>query len=196
LSSACRRLGRQEHDLIGSIVAESFADDPVNQWAFNGTAAMRPAFTAMARHCYLKRGFGHVTTDGLAGTLWLSPGDCKDYGLMGNLALASAILTHSGTTALRRGMALDKALFGKHPGTPHYYLFAIAVDPSLQGRGVGSQLMEEALATIDAAHMPAFLENSKPRNTPFYERHGFRVIEEIVPAPGCPPMWLMWRDAR
>ncbi len=196
MSDSCRHLGRQEHDLIGSIVARSFADDPVNLWAFNGTKAMRPAFTAMAKHCYLKRGFGHVTTDGLAGTLWLPPNDSKDYGVAGNLALASAILGNSGVTALRRGMALDGVLTKKHPKAPHYYLFAIAVDPSLQGKGIGSRLMEEALMGVDAARMPAFLENSKPRNTPFYERHGFRVTEETVPVPGCPPMWLMWRDAR
>lgn len=196
MATLCRALGREEHGLIGAVVAKSFANDPVNLWAFNGSRAMRPAFTAMARHCYLKRGFGHISNDGLSGTLWLPPGDSKDYGIKGNLALASAILRHGGITALRRGMALDKALTAMHPTEPHYYLFAIAVDPSQQGQGVGSKLMTEALSAIDAARMPAFLENSKPRNTPFYERHGFRVLEEIVPTPGCPPMWLMWRDAR
>lgn len=196
MSNLCRPLGRNEHDLIGSVVAKSFADDPVNLWAFNGAAAMRPAFTAMAKHCYLKRGFGHITNDGLAGTLWLPPEDSKSYGFLGNLALATVILKHSGPTALKRGMALDRILTDKHPKKPHFYLFAIAVDPELQGQGVGSRLMKQALTQVDAAHMPAFLENSKPRNTPFYERHGFRVMEEIVPVPGCPPMWLMWREAR
>ncbi|NVJ70116.1 MAG: GNAT family N-acetyltransferase [Alphaproteobacteria bacterium] len=196
MSDTYRNLGADDSALIGQIIANAFADDPVNLWTFNGTAAMRPAFTAMAKYLFLRHGFGHVSDSGLAGTLWLPPGATKNYGAKGNLALASAILSHGGLKALRRGMVLDANLMAKHPSCPHYYLFAIGVDPSLQGAGVGSTLMKMALQEVDSARMPAFLENSKPRNTPFYERHGFRVTEEIIPAHGCPPMWLMWRDAR
>lgn len=191
-----RSLGSAEHDQIGSIIARAFADDPVNLWAFCGAAAMQPAFTAMAQYFYLRRGFGHITKDGRAGTLWAPLGPQKSYGLRGTLALASGILRRGGPKALLRGMALDAALTRRRPPRPHFYLFAIGVDPLLQGQGQGSHLMKAGLARADEAHMPAYLESSKLSNVPFYERHGFRVVEEVIPVKGCPPMWLMWRGVR
>ena len=53
--------------------------------------------------------------------------------------------------------------------------------------------MAAGLKRVDAAGMPAYLESSKKANVPFYQRFGFEVIEKIVPAKGCPPLWLMWR---
>jgi hypothetical protein len=42
--------------------------------------------------------------------------------------------------------------------------------------------------------MPAYLESSKGRNVPFYERHGFTVTRELKIPDGGPLLWLMWRD--
>ncbi|WP_417450343.1 GNAT family N-acetyltransferase [Kordiimonas sp.] len=190
-----RPLGLGDSNLIGRIIADGFADDAVNLWAFNSIAAMKPAFTVMARHLYLKRGFGHCTQDAQAGTLWLRPGTPKTYGL-GNVALAQTILRHGGVRGLRNSLAID-ACMSRHRAAypPHYYLFAIAVDPLLQGKGMGGQLMREALTEVDKARMPAYLENSKAQNIGFYRNHGFEIEREITAAPGCPPMWLMWRPA-
>ncbi|WP_417459604.1 GNAT family N-acetyltransferase [Kordiimonas sp.] len=190
-----RQLERGEHDLIGRIIATGFADDTVNLWVFAGEGAMKPTFTTMAEYLYLTRGFGHVTADGLAGTLWLPPGAKKGYGL-GNLSLGASIIRHGGLQALKNSLMIDAFMAKKrklHP--PHFYLFAIAVDPSLQGKGIGGALMREALTRVDAAGMPAYLENSKEQNISFYQNHGFEILEEAVPANGCPPMWLMWRKA-
>jgi len=55
--------------------------------------------------------------------------------------------------------------------------------------------MKEGLRRVDVDRLPAYLESSKPENVPFYERFGFEVIEEVIPTPGCPPMWPMWREA-
>ena len=84
----------------------------------------------------------------------------------------------------------------KHPSAPHYYLMALGVDPDLQGRSVGTQLMRPVLDKCDAEHMPAYLESSKERNVPLYERNGFKVTETMVIPNGGPKIWLMWRDAR
>ena len=191
-----RTLAADESRLIGRIIADGFHDDPVNLWAFNGTGAMQPVFTAMARHLYLKKGFGHCSSDGLAGTLWLPPGAKKTYGL-GNLSMARDILFHGGFIGVKHSLAIDAFMARRRAGlAAHFYLFAIAVHPGLQGRGIGAKLMKQALEQVDRDNMPAYLENSKARNTPFYERYGFEVMEEIRPAPDCPPMWLMWRQPR
>jgi len=191
-----RTLEGHEHKLIGNLIAEAFADDPVNIWAFNGVDAMAPGFIAMAKYFYLKHGYGHITVDGKAGTLWVRPGVKGGYGIAGNLSLAYSSLRYGGLPGLKNGLAIESCLGKHYPSEPCYYLFAIAVSPDQQGRGLGSLMMKHALRDIDAAGMPVYLENSKPRNTPFYARHGFRVLDEIQPAPDCPPLWRMWRDAR
>ncbi|MFA5940666.1 MAG: GNAT family N-acetyltransferase [Sinimarinibacterium sp.] len=194
--NAVMLLQKHEWALIGGVIADAFIDDPVNLWTFNGTAAMRPAFTAMARDLYLVRGFGHRSADGRAGTLWLPPGARKTFGLRANLALARAILFGGGLRAVRNALAVDRFMGAERPREPHYYLFAIAVAPELQGKGRGGTLMREALRRVDAERMPAYLENSKAANLPFYRSFGFEVIAEGAPVRGCPPVWRMWRPAR
>lgn len=82
-----------------------------------------------------------------------------------------------------------------HPRRPHFYLSILGVAPEAQGRGLGSQLLRPMLDRCDHEGVGAYLESSKERNVPFYERHGFRVTE-TVRFPRGPLMWAMWREAR
>ncbi len=82
-----------------------------------------------------------------------------------------------------------------HPRVPHWYLMSIGVDPFRQGEGLGSLLMEHALPMSDADGTLAYLESSNPRNVPFYQRHGFDVIE-VVQIGDSPTFTLMAREPR
>ena len=66
-----------------------------------------------------------------------------------------------------------------HPTEPHWYLPLIGVDPSQQGKGFGSILMQHALVQCDRDNRPAYLESSNPRNIPLYERYGFELLGAI-----------------
>ena len=81
----------------------------------------------------------------------------------------------------------------KHPRKSHWYLSELGVRPQSQGRGYGSKLMFEMLATCDRERIPAYLESSTERSRALYERHGFRTTEVIRMPRGGPPLWLMWR---
>ena len=48
------------------------------------------------------------------------------------------------------------------------------------------------LEICDAMGLPVYLESSKDANLPFYERHGFRVVGEVV-VPRGPTLWPMVR---
>ncbi len=185
-----------DHDMLGSIVAEGFADDPVNLWAFRGTAPMRPIYTAMAEDLYIPRGFGHYSSSGDACALWLPPGEKVNFGLRATFAIGHALVRHGGFGAARNALKVDAAMSRKHPAEPHFYLFAIAARPEAQGKGLGGALMREALARIDREGMPAYLENSKERNLGFYRHFGFEVREQIKAADDAPPLWAMWREPR
>ena len=46
----------------------------------------------------------------------------------------------------------------------------------------------------DEDRAPAFLDNSNPKNTRLYERHGFRTITEYRARKDAPVVQGMWRD--
>jgi GNAT superfamily N-acetyltransferase len=67
-----------------------------------------------------------------------------------------------------------------------WYLSIVAVDPALQGRGLGRKLLEPALSEAGEAGATCYLETFSPRNMPFYERLGFaaeaRFLEPFTAA--------------
>ncbi|GHF19472.1 GCN5-like N-acetyltransferase [Kordiimonas sediminis] len=181
---------------LGAIIAESFADDPVNSWVFQNKKALEPFFTAVATKLYVKHGFCHIHDDGLGAALWLSDKTRKHIPLWNSLDILANIIRYSGFSALKRGMMLDAAMDKVRPVQPHYYLFAIGAVPEAQGRGVGSALLREGLRLADADEMPVYLESSKKNNVPFYQRFGFEVMDTLEPGADCPPLWPMWRPAK
>jgi len=56
-------------------------------------------------------------------------------------------------------------------------------------------MLDATLKRVDEQGVPAYLENSNPRNTKLYERVGFVTRGSIAP-PGAPPLVAMWRDKR
>ena len=81
-----------------------------------------------------------------------------------------------------------------HPREPHWHLGPIAVVPEMQGRGIGSQLLEHFCRHVDQVGQAAYLETDRPENVPLYERFGFSVTEE-APVLGV-RNWFMWRPPR
>jgi len=66
--------------------------------------------------------------------------------------------------------------------------------PPRQGKGLGGRLIEDALARADADRVPCYLENTKVRNLPFYQKHGFEVIVEEKVAEDGPTIWAVKRE--
>lgn len=206
--------GPRDAALAGAAIATAFADDPVNQWVF-GRGRMAPTFVALARHLYLKHGFGHLAGDGMAvrdqasdgAALWLMDARDKEAGLLATLRVAIVLGMTAGLGAMRRGLAIDKAFTHAHPAERHAFLFAIGVVPAAQGKGVGGALLRAGLERVDAAHLPCYLESTKQSNVPLYRHFGFEELPVMAPSvpfpqagpgglpPGCPPIWPMWRAA-
>lgn len=59
------------------------------------------------------------------------------------------------------------------------------------GRGLGRALVRHGLARARADGCPAFLETGTPRNVPFYESFGFRVVGAHQAPDGGPVIWFM-----
>jgi len=64
-----------------------------------------------------------------------------------------------------------------HPKEPFIHLWYIGVNPSHQGKGAGTKIMQEIID--NARDKPICLETSTVRNYSFYERLGFKCIAEL-----------------
>jgi GNAT superfamily N-acetyltransferase len=178
--------------LIATLVL-GFAADPVARWASPGAMDFldrRDEFFDAFGGAAFDLGTAFVANDGAAVALWLPPGVAPDGERM------TAIFAAQTPEARMEEM---NALFGQmddyHPKAPHWYLPLIAADPVFQGQGLGSALMEAALARVDQDRLPAYLESSNPRNIPLYARYGFEPIGEIK-TDTSPVITPMLRPAR
>ena len=61
------------------------------------------------------------------------------------------------------------------PPVPHYYLGVIGTDPTLQGSGIGTQLIKSfcEVSASDPLSSGVYLETAQASNLRFYERAGF-----------------------
>jgi len=180
-------------------LARAFDDDPVMTWIFPDDAMRRrrlPGFFGSAlRGSGLRHEGTEVAVRGgqvLGAAIWLPPGTWRPP-LWRQLAALPGLVFR-----LRSRLSVASVTYGAlvrlHPERPHWYLSGIGTDPPVQGTGVGGELLHSRLARCDADRLPAYLESSKERNVPFYERHGFRVTGEVTIPGGGPTLWLMWRN--
>jgi len=145
--------------------------------------------------------YGYVdTTPALEGVAcWLPPGRTE-------ITLGRIVRSGLHATPLKMGWAayrrfdpyqsLSGRLHHLHAPQPHWYLWAIGVDPPSQGRGIGSRLLVPSLGRADAEGTLCYLETGSERNVRFYEKHGFHMASEgRVPVLGV-PIWAMRREAR
>jgi ribosomal protein S18 acetylase RimI-like enzyme len=182
---------------MSASLARAFTDDPVMLHMFpEGTKQRQHRLEGLMRieaKSTLRHDSVWTTTDGQATAIWKPPNKWK----LGGMEL---LKQGPATMAVLRsrvfvGLGILNAIEKKHPDDPpHWHLAVLGTDPAVQGKGLGSAVLQPVLDICDRDGEGAYLESSKERNVPFYERHGFRVTEELTVPKGGPKMWLMWRD--
>jgi len=191
-----RRASANDGAAVVRALVRAFDADPILNYMLRSDAkraqAFELTFDVAFRQLSLPYGEAWMDEAGDEAALWTPPGKWNHWAAFRFApSLARAI-------GLRRMPKIFPALDRvgrRHPTRLHWYLFAIGVDPALQGRGIGSALLAAVLPRCDADRMPAYLEASRPENVRLYERHGFRVLEEVRMAPDAPPLWTMLREA-
>ena len=94
---------------------------------------------------------------------------------------------------MKRWIRVYHQLEKMHPRQPHWYILVLGAHPDHQGKGLGGELLKPILQKADEGNVAVYLECSNPKSLDFYDKHGFRVMEEIVPIHGCPPIWRLIR---
>jgi GNAT superfamily N-acetyltransferase len=178
---------------IARALTRAFHDDPVQRYLFPEDRQYQRRglanFELLVRRT-LEIGSVYAAPGNEGASLWIPPGGDFVDGWRGALfGLRSILLLR---LRVRSGGRLIGALARHHPREPHWYLPVLGTAPEHRGRGLGSALLAPVLARCDAEGVPAYLESSKAKNVPFYQRHGFEVTATIR-VPEGPELWAMLR---
>ena len=76
----------------------------------------------------------------------------------------------------------------------HGYVSNLYVLPEWRGHATGGALLAAALQECDTRRLDAVILWPTPESRSLYERHGFRVVEEVHLPKDGPPIWRMWRE--
>ena len=192
-----RELRREDIPRLSEVLAQAFSTDPVLDWAMRSDKRRMDALCAMFRRGIqgtLRYGQETTTTDLNACAIWAPPEALNEpHNILDLILSFPRLIGYSGFGRARRMMAFFKACEDHRPRVPHQYLDFIGVDPNKQGQGYASALLRYTLTRLDAQGTPAYLESSNPRNNPLYQRHGFKITEEVRLLDG-PTLWCMWRE--
>ena len=199
-ASSPRRAKLGDAAALTRLFTAAFLKDPIFDWMARigpkRSVGLDAFFFGLLHGRAIPAGEVWMSDDGLASAIWLPPGlSAFPVGVVAQLRLLPLFVRVCGLGRLRRGAALSDAVEEAHPREQHFYLFFMAVDPRFQGKGLGSAILDATLRHIDQATMPAYLENSNPRNARLYERAGFVARNNISPK-GAPPLIPMWRTPR
>lgn len=182
---------------LSRLFASAFEDDPVFDYMVRSgarhMAALEAFFSGMLAGRDIPQNEVWMSADGNACISWLPPGARRaavGFELVKWLPWSYRVF---GFERFGRALAMQQSMEDHHPTEPHFYLALIAVSPEYQGTGLGSRILKATLEAVDAAGLPAYVENSRERNTRFYQNAGFVLGQNVLPE-GAPPMHGMWRD--
>jgi GNAT superfamily N-acetyltransferase len=132
------------------------------------------------------------------GAVWIRPGNTVTFGRAvraGMLAMPFRFGWGGFRRSAHLGNALERVRKQVAPKR-HWYLMALGVAPSTQGKGIGGALLQPVLSGADADGLPCYLETFNESNVPFYEKHGFKVLFARQIFNGGPNFWAMMREPR
>lgn len=181
-------------DRIGAMadtLSRAFIDDPMLRWPLPDTPDVGDRLRQTFASIYLDIADHDVIWEAgeAAGfAVWIPAGAADDM-FASDEAVRGTLAPLTDDDGARYGVLWDW-IEGRVPGDV-WYLDAVGVDPSRQGEGIGGALVRHGLGMARADDAAAFLETAVERNVGYYERFGFRVVDEGSPAPGGPHIWFM-----
>lgn len=170
------------------VVVRAFAADPAARWSWPDSQQYFTHFPSFVR-AVAGKAFTHGSAyyvDGYAAAaLWLPPNVHPDEDKLTSLAQRSVA-----EKIQKDFLSVFEQMGHYHPSEPHWFLPFMGVDPSQQGKGFGSALLQHTLVQCDRENKLAYLESSNPRNIPLYKRHGFELLGtiQIGTSPSIAPM--------
>ncbi len=169
----------------GLILGRGMRDNPANLRAFAISDAERRSralarfFRPVLRGLH-QRGliYGAYRDDVLLGVCGVArPGFCQPT-LLEKLCMVPSVMFGNPVDTTLRVLNWANAWTHRDPVTPHWHLGPVAVDPCVQGQGIGSSMLTAFCAHMDAYGACSYLETDRRENLHFYRKFGFVVVAE------------------
>lgn len=194
----------------GRLLARALDDDPAYRFLFP-SAATRPRGLAdffvrnLRTHLPYRCTYVLAEDDAVVATVTMRPPGGVPVSALTMLRRGLIpFAIRNGPESVRRLLRLKRAydeIEGQVAGgRPHLLVHMMAVAPERQGSGMGTRLLEEAIALSIHAHRtashPVVLTTHKERNVAFYRKSGFGVTEQRdvkLDGAGAYPVWSMSR---
>ncbi len=198
---ALRLATKDEIPPLALMLTRAFARDPFISYlagdAPQRDQRMQAGWTAILRFASARLSDTWTTDDHAGVAIWVPPGR-KGSTALESVRLMPALGRLAGWRRLRSVSEAVTTLERRrhhHCPQPHFYLSALGVEPERQGQGIGTALLRPVLERCDSEDLPAYLETAGTRNVRLYERHGFKVVEELTLPRTDVRGWLMLRRA-
>jgi ribosomal protein S18 acetylase RimI-like enzyme len=181
-----------------SLLARAFHEDPFISWAEpdaeRRSRTMARVFAGMLS--YARRCGGHLFEPGVGSVHW------RD-GASATMGAWSVVISGTWRVALVAPPAVWRRLSAHEDAAmervrPHLqggsaYLCTLGVEPGRAGQGHGSRLLQRALGVMARDWRTCVLRTEQPRNLPFYQRNGFRQVDEHLARPSGLKVWVLSR---
>jgi GNAT superfamily N-acetyltransferase len=193
------QLTATQADQMGLLMSRAFHNEPNFTYILPDDNVRQAALSWFFGVCVVRVGlhYGEVytteTTEGAA--VWVRPGNTVTFGgalRAGMLAMPFRFGWGGFKRSLHLGNSIERVRKQVAPER-HWYLMALGVAPSEQGKGIGGALLQPGLSQADADGLPCYLETFHERNVPFYEKYGFKVSFDGRITNGGPTFWAMVR---
>jgi len=193
-----RLLRGKELTQAALLVGRAMRDNPANVAVFRmpdgeqRSVAMGHFFVPVLRGIY-QRGLvlGAFRSNSLVGICGMArPGFCRPSSIERVRVFPRAVIGNSIGTPLRILNWVGEWA-RRDPDEPHWHLGPVAVEPSLQGQGIGTAMLNAFCGLVDGTCTASYLETDKRENIRLYQRFGFTVVEsaEVLGIPN----WFMSR---
>lgn len=196
-----RTLRKDEHGDGARLLAAAFDDDPMFEWMLRASSRRKRWITWIMRTMIdvCDPIFAWDSEGVLGGVLaTVPPGGWPPPFFRSAGAYVSAGLFPWPTRRLIVDglVRIQGAMNRTHPKAPHWYIAVLGVEPRLQGKGAGRELLSHALSRADEDGVPAYLETTRPKNLAYYRGFGFEIVEEMKFPNDAPPLWTMQRPRK
>ena len=188
------RAGKDRLEILAAMFGRSFVDEPMMRWPLGVHGDLVERFTlhfAYFLEHVLGPGMVWEAGDAAGAAAWIPPEEKQAWGAAQITDPRTYALTEDGGERYDRFWSWIES---NAPDGELWLLDSVGVEPELQGKGIGSALIEFGLELAREDQRGAFLETGTPRNVPYYERFGFRIVMHGDAPDGGPHIWFMRWD--
>ena len=170
--------GNEHKERIIELLAECFDTNKSVNWIVKQDSKRKERIRHLMDYsfdtCIDKRNI-YLSHD-LNGVIICSKSDDKLPILEEAYLTARFIFQVTGIDGIGKALRRENYVNSFHPQDYDYiYIWFLAVDKSMQGKGVGSQILREIIEKSTQESLPIYLETSNQHNIGFYQKYGFEI---------------------